>query len=65
MWMPSLLTRQHYDVWQDEGGKDMAQRVNERVLELAESHTPAPLPDATMAALEELKARGEEELTES
>jgi trimethylamine--corrinoid protein Co-methyltransferase len=65
MWMPSLLTRQHYDVWQDEGGKDMAQRVNERVLELAESHAAAPLPDATVAALEELKKRGEDELTKS
>jgi trimethylamine--corrinoid protein Co-methyltransferase len=63
MWMPSLLTRQHYDVWQDQGGKDMAQRVNEKVLELVESHAPAPLPDATVAALEQLKTLGAAELT--
>jgi hypothetical protein len=41
----------------------MAQRVQERVRELLESHAVAPLPDTTLSALERLKRVGEEELT--
>jgi len=63
LWMPGLLTRQHYDVWRDAGAKDMAQRVRDRVRELVESHTVPSLSDRTLAGLEELKRRGEEELT--
>jgi trimethylamine--corrinoid protein Co-methyltransferase len=62
LWMPGLLTRQHYDVWRDAGAKDMAQRVADRVGELVESHEVTPLPDETLGALERLKQRGEEEL---
>ena len=50
--MPGLLTRQHRDVWQAEGAKDMAQRVRERVLELVDSHEVRPLSDEILAALE-------------
>ena len=63
LWMPSLLTRQHYDVWQEAGAKDMGQRVQERVRELVEGHEVPLLPDKTVVALEELRRRGEEELT--
>jgi len=62
LWMPSLLTREHYDNWQAAGGKDMAQRVRERVKEIADGHQVLPLPDKTVAALERLKQQGEEEL---
>jgi hypothetical protein len=62
LWMPSLLTRQHYAVWQEAGAKDMAQRVRERVREIVEGHEAPPLPDETVAALEKLRCRGEEEL---
>jgi trimethylamine--corrinoid protein Co-methyltransferase len=65
LWMPSLLTREHYDNWQAAGGKDMAQRVGERVKEIAGSHKVLSLPDRTLAALEKLRRRGEEELTRS
>jgi trimethylamine--corrinoid protein Co-methyltransferase len=63
LWMPGLLTRQHRDVWQQDGAKDMAQRVGERVRQIAESHQVPPLPAETLAALEMLKRRGEAELT--
>jgi trimethylamine--corrinoid protein Co-methyltransferase len=63
LWMPSLLTRRHYDLWREDGAKDMAQRVREKVKELVESHEIPPLPDKTVAALEELKRQGEKELT--
>jgi trimethylamine--corrinoid protein Co-methyltransferase len=63
LWMPALLARQHRDVWQAEGARDMSQRVGERVRELVERHQVTPLPDKTLAALEALKRKGEEELT--
>lgn len=63
LWMPDLLTRQPYDDWENSGSKDMAQRVHEKVLEIAETHQPASLPDNTLAALTQLKQKGEKELT--
>jgi trimethylamine--corrinoid protein Co-methyltransferase len=63
LWMPQLLTRQHRDIWRQEGAKDMAQRVGERVRELVESHQVPPLSNAILTALETLKRKGEEELT--
>jgi trimethylamine--corrinoid protein Co-methyltransferase len=63
LWMPGLLTRQHRDVWQAEGARDMAQRVRERVQGLVEGHQVRPLPDEILAALESLKREGEAELT--
>jgi trimethylamine:corrinoid methyltransferase-like protein len=61
--MPSLLTRQHRDIWQAEGAKDMDQRVRERVLGLVESHQVRPLSDEILAALERLKREGGAEST--
>jgi trimethylamine--corrinoid protein Co-methyltransferase len=64
LWMPRLLTRQHRDIWQAEGAKDMAQRVRERVLELVEGHQVPSLSDGILAALDRLKREGEAELKE-
>jgi trimethylamine--corrinoid protein Co-methyltransferase len=63
LWMPELLTRQHYDVWEQAGAKDMSQRVQERVREILAEHAPPALPDAMVARLQELRERGEAELT--
>jgi trimethylamine--corrinoid protein Co-methyltransferase len=65
VWMPSLLTRQHRDVWRQEGAKDMAQRVQEKVHEIVEGHEVEPLPDKILTALERLKREGEAELTKT
>ena len=62
--MPSLLTRQHRDIWQAEGAKDMAQRVREQVQGLVESHRVPPLSDEILDALDKLKREGKAELTE-
>jgi trimethylamine--corrinoid protein Co-methyltransferase len=64
LWVPGLLTREHRDVWQQAGAKDMAQRVGERVRELVESHQVAPLADGIRSRLEELRMKGEAELTQ-
>lgn len=52
-----------WEIRQAAGAKDMAQRVHERVGDLVESHEASPLPDEMLSALEQLKRRGEAELT--
>ncbi|MFN2291410.1 MAG: trimethylamine methyltransferase family protein [Anaerolineae bacterium] len=65
LWVPGLLTREHRDIWQQAGGKDMAQRVQEKAQETIENHQPEPLPDEVATALAEIRQRGEEELAGS
>jgi trimethylamine--corrinoid protein Co-methyltransferase len=62
LWVPGLLTREHRDIWQQAGAKDMAQRVKEKAQEIIENHQPELLPDEVAAALAEIRQRGEEEL---
>jgi trimethylamine--corrinoid protein Co-methyltransferase len=64
LWMPELLTREHYESWEAAGAKDMAQRVHEKTLQIVESHQPVPLPAETVAALARMKERGEAELVQ-
>jgi trimethylamine---corrinoid protein Co-methyltransferase len=65
LWRPTLLTRQPYGVWAKKGAKDMSQRISEKVREIIETHRPPALPEKTLAALEEIKIKGEKELTGS
>jgi trimethylamine--corrinoid protein Co-methyltransferase len=61
LWHPSLLTRQEYSIWQAGGGKDINQRIRDRLREIDESHRVPPLPDGVLAALDRLKRKAEEE----
>ena len=45
------------------GAKDMYQRIQERLKDIIENHKAPPLPDNTLAALQDIKQRGEKELT--
>ncbi|MFQ5410000.1 MAG: trimethylamine methyltransferase family protein [Anaerolineales bacterium] len=62
LWMPTLLTRQPYSDWEQDGAKDMSQRVREKIRAIVDEHVPPPLADDTVAALEKLRAGGVEEL---
>jgi trimethylamine--corrinoid protein Co-methyltransferase len=62
LWMPTLMSRQPYGVWQQEGAKDMAMRVQEKVKEILDTHEVPPLPGNTLSSLEKLKLDGEKEL---
>jgi len=64
LWMPTLMSRQPYGIWQKDGSRDMALRVREKVKEILDGHKVAPLPDNTVATLEKLKLDGAKELTE-
>jgi trimethylamine--corrinoid protein Co-methyltransferase len=62
LWMPNLLTRQDYTTWREQGSKDITQRIRERIREIVESHTIAPLADDTLAMFEQMKNRREQEV---
>jgi len=63
LWRPAVLTRQHYTNWEKDGAKDMYQRIQEKLKDIIENHQVPPLPDKTLAALQDIKQRGEKELT--
>jgi trimethylamine--corrinoid protein Co-methyltransferase len=63
LWRPGLLTRQHYNKWEKEGAKDLYQRIQEKLKDILDNHPVPPLPDKTLAALKDIKQRGEKELT--
>ena len=45
-WMPSLINRQRYDHWREDGSPTLRQRVNARVREIIENYEPEKLaPD--------------------
>jgi len=62
LWMPSLLTRDHYDRWQEQGAKDMARRIQDKVREIIETHQAPPLSDKTVDALDRIVRQAEDEL---
>jgi trimethylamine:corrinoid methyltransferase-like protein len=57
------MTRQRYGDWQRDGGKDMSQRIREKVKNLVDHYEVPPLPDKVLIAIEQIKRRGEAELT--
>jgi len=58
-WFPSLSDRYTYQDWQARGGLSMGQRINARVRELIEGHTPEPLPAQTISAIMDVYARSQ------
>jgi len=63
LWMPSLMTRQRYQEWQERGAKDTAQRVQEKINKIMDSHTVTPLPNKILEGVEKIKQAGIKELS--
>ena len=61
-WMPDLMVRSAYDEWYNQGAKDMATRIQEKLEDIIENHQAPPLPHQTLAALSEIRENGEKEL---
>jgi trimethylamine--corrinoid protein Co-methyltransferase len=53
-WMPSLINRQYFDDWQEDGSMDMAQRANQRAKEILAEHTVQPLPEKAEAVIKDI-----------
>jgi len=62
LWMPGLMTRSAYDDWQNQGAKDMATRIQEKLEDIVKNHEAPSLPDKTLAALKAIRQKGEREL---
>jgi trimethylamine--corrinoid protein Co-methyltransferase len=54
--MPSLMVRDKYDVWEATGGQRAEERARDRARDLLANHQPEPLPDGAMRELEEIYA---------
>lgn len=63
LWRPTIFTRQDYGKWKATGAQDTATRVREKIRAILATHHPSSLEDKTLASLEEIKRKGEEELT--
>jgi len=62
LWRSKLLTRKSYSAWERDGAKDMAQRIQEKLLDILENHRVQSLPDKTLQALSVIREKGEKEL---
>jgi trimethylamine--corrinoid protein Co-methyltransferase len=56
-WAPKLLgNRETFEAWSEKGSKTLGDRAHARVLQILETHTAKPLPEATVAALDKIIA---------
>ena len=63
LWRSELLTREPYEIWEKSGGKDMAQRIQDKLVDILDSHAVPPLSDAVQSSIETIKIKGTAELT--
>ena len=61
-WMPDLMVRSAYDEWHNQGAKDMATRIQEKLEDIVKNHRAPALSDKTLTTLREIKKKGEKEL---
>jgi trimethylamine--corrinoid protein Co-methyltransferase len=54
--LPILLDRDKFDVWQEAGGQRVEERARDRVADLLRAHEPEPLPDEAMRELRSIYA---------
>ena len=60
-WIPKVIDRNQYDVWQAAGSKDMFSRANEQARQILAEHKVPPLPEEAEKVIAEVMAeRGAE-----
>jgi trimethylamine--corrinoid protein Co-methyltransferase len=58
-WFPSLIDRQRWDDWQAGGALTLGERVQDRLNELLDTHTPPPLAPAVQQSIDAILAQAE------
>ncbi len=58
---PKLIDRRMRGAWMNLGAKSMAERANEKAIEILENHKPEPLPDSVLRTFEDIIQRAEKE----
>jgi trimethylamine---corrinoid protein Co-methyltransferase len=65
VWGSKLLAREPYEHWQQKGEKDMAERIQDRLVDILENHKVPPIKDNVLAKIREIRKSGVKELTTS
>jgi trimethylamine---corrinoid protein Co-methyltransferase len=55
-WRPTIINRQGYVRWQEEGGLDLREKARRKALKLLDTHQPEPLADGMAARIDALVA---------
>ncbi|PKL58730.1 MAG: hypothetical protein CVV34_01140 [Methanomicrobiales archaeon HGW-Methanomicrobiales-5] len=58
---PKLIDRRMRGAWSSRGGKSMAERANDKAIEILENHKPVPLPEDVQKRFREIIERAESE----
>jgi trimethylamine:corrinoid methyltransferase-like protein len=53
-----------YEDWKNQGAKDMATRIQEKLEDIVKNHEAPALPDKTLSALKSIRQKGEKELVQ-
>jgi len=53
-WMPKILDRDPFILWEQRGGKDTAQHLQEKLDKILNSHRPDPLPEGAEAKIQKI-----------
>jgi trimethylamine--corrinoid protein Co-methyltransferase len=64
LWRPDVLTRQHYTKWEKDGAQNVYQRIQDKLKKILENHKIPYLSDKTLASLQNINRRGEDDLTD-
>ncbi len=62
LWRPGLMTRSAGEDWQNQGAKDMAVRIQEKLEDIVTNHPAPALPDKVSAAVKSIRQKGEKEM---
>ena len=56
-WVPTLLDRNPYALWEKKGSQTTEELANEKVKTILDTHQPVPLPPETLKKIEEILSR--------
>lgn len=59
-WVPTVLDRTPYRIWETKGSPTTEQRVNEKVRKILDSHQPSPLPPEAAEKIEAILIKAEQ-----
>jgi trimethylamine--corrinoid protein Co-methyltransferase len=62
MWFPTLFDRGNREAWEAQGRKNLGQRLNEKVLNILDTHKPAPLSDSASKQIDSIVAEYDKEV---
>ena len=60
VWQPKLFDRSNRESWQATGAKDLGTKLNEKVRDILDSHTPEPLDKKADGRIDTILARAKE-----